>query len=273
MKKFFLIVMFCSVTSFAQKTIELFPDNLTIQPFTANMLEPKLGFMFKTAGNELALNIGNSIDLIRISEENDTYSVGADLFTWTLLRKENNFHFPVDAVDYLFGLNFSFKTVVHDYALGVRARISHISAHFVDGHFDLSKYGWRTDQGPRVYSREFIEIMPFYKWRNFRFYAGVTYLFHVDPELVSKYNYQVGFDYYMKNNIYSNITPFFGYDLNMVKVDDRIANHSFSLGVKFGKPEGKGLKLFYNYFSGNSIQGEYFDYKEKYSSIGLNLDL
>ena len=51
------------------------------------------------------------------------------------LEKEDNFRFPVDAVDYMFGLNFWFKTAVHGYSFK-RIRLSHISAHFVDGHFD-----------------------------------------------------------------------------------------------------------------------------------------
>ena len=78
------------------------------------------------------------------------------MFTYTLLRGETDFHFPVDAVDYLFGVNFGYKNNFEkNKEFGARLRISHISAHFVDGHFDGSTGNWRDGQIPRVFSREF----------------------------------------------------------------------------------------------------------------------
>jgi hypothetical protein len=196
------LLLFTAVL-YAQNKVELFPDDLTIQPFIANTLEPKLGFVFQMGKNELRLDIGNSIDILRYEKCNDeTFSFGADLFTYTLLRGEKNFHFPVDAVDYLFGINAAYKKVIdNENEYGARLRISHISAHFVDGHYDGVNNQWRDGHNPRVYSREFIELMPYYKINSFRAYAGFTYLFHVTPSSIQKDNYQVGFDYLFKNII------------------------------------------------------------------------
>ena len=97
---------------YSQNTIELFPDKLNIHPFTANILEPKVGFIFKSNINELRLDIGNSTDLIHYRYNgNSVISFGADMFTFTLLRSEEDFHFPVDAVDYLFGVNAGYKII------------------------------------------------------------------------------------------------------------------------------------------------------------------
>jgi hypothetical protein len=275
MKKFlvlFSIYGFIQIS--AQNKLEIFPDGLTIQPFTANILEPKLGFLFQIGKNELRLDIGNSIDILRFQKnESEIFSFGADMFTYTLLRGEKNFHFPVDAVDYLFGINTAYKNVIDDETeYGARLRISHISAHFADGHYDGINHEWRDKLNPRIYSREFIELMPFYKTNSFRAYVGFTYLIHVNPS-TGKDIYQTGFDYFMKDLINQNITPFVGYDYKLIHLDQYSGNHSVVFGVKLGKPDGKGMSLYYNYFSGNSIHGEYFDFKKEYSAIGINLDL
>jgi len=273
--KIALIVLFISagIVS-AQSEVEFFPDKLNIQPFTANTIEPKLGFVFQTNQNQLDLNIGNSMDFVQLKDGYSTYSFGADLFTYTLLRKEENFHFPVDAVDYLFGVNFSYKKQVHNYSFGIRGRISHISAHFVDGHFDKANNQWMNGLDPIVYSREFIELMPFYQYEDLRVYLGGTYNFHLDPNRLGKSNIQTGFDYFLKNKISDLITPLIGYDFRLVKVHSFYsANNSINIGVKFGKPEGKGFRVYYQYYSGNDLHGEYVDFKSTYSAIGINLDL
>lgn len=272
MKKTFCFLLLMSSLQLAQQ-IEFFPKELNVNPFVANVIEPKLGFMFKTKGNELRLDIGNTVDIASLRTSSGVISLGADFFTWTLLRKEANFHFPVDAVDYLFGFNFGFKKSVHDYSFGARLRISHISAHFVDGHYDKEKLIWRDGRTPRVYSREFIELMPFYQYKQLRMYAGFTYLFHVDPEVDHHDLYQLGFDYFRKDFLADDLSPFFAYDMKITGAIRSTPNHSFHAGIKLGKPFGKGLSLYYQYYSGWSIHGEYFDSREKYSGIGLNLDL
>ncbi|KAF0152788.1 MAG: hypothetical protein FD143_716 [Ignavibacteria bacterium] len=272
MKKTLCVLMLMSSLQFAQQ-LEFFPNELNVNPFVANVIEPKLGFMFKTEVNELRLDIGNTVDIALLRTTSGVISMGADLFTWTLLRKENNFHFPVDAVDYLFGLNFGFKKSVHDYAFGARLRISHISAHFVDGHYDKEKLSWRNTRTPRVYSREFIELMPFYQYKHLRMYAGFTYLFNVNPKVEQRDLYQLGFDYFRKDFITDYLSPFIAYDVKISGSTKSTPNHSFNAGIKFGNPEGKGISLYFHYYSGWSIHGQYFDYREKYSGIGVNLDL
>jgi len=276
MRKIFfpiLFIIFISVSN-GQTKSELFPDNLMIQPFTSNTLEPRLGFLFDFGDNELRLDIGNSVDVIRYSiDDKHTFSLGADLFTYTLLRGEENFHFPVDAVDYLFGINFGYINTSGCYEYGARVRISHISAHFVDGHYNGSTVSWRDGRNPIVYSREFVEVMPFYKFDNLRLYAGFTYIFHVDPIDLGKDIYQVGFDYFMDNKISTHITPFIGYDFKVIHLNERSVNHSLSGGVKFGKPNGKGFSIYLHYYTGKSIHGEYFDVNKTYTSIGFNLDI
>ena len=273
-----LLILLITISAFsvqlAQENLELFPSNLLVQPYIANTLEPKLGFEFKTDRNELSLNVGNSIDILHYNlDDKNNFSFGADLFTYTLLRSQNDFHFPVDAVDYLFGFNLGYKTNCGDVEFGSRLRFSHISAHFVDGHFDKELNQWRDNRKPKVYSREFFELMPYLRFHDLRIYTGITYIYKVDPNNLGQDQYQLGFDYFFTNLISSKISPFLAYDFRLINIYSYTGNNSLSAGIKIGNPKGKGFSIYFRYFNGYNIHGEYFDVKEKFSSIGFNVDL
>jgi hypothetical protein len=118
-----LTVVFSGILT-AQK-VELFPGDLNIQPFTSNFLEPRMGVFFQSGKNDLRLDIGASKDIARFTGNNGTlFSIGADFFTYTRLRGEADFHFPVDAVDYLFGLNAGYKIPLKGRSeFGIRGKI------------------------------------------------------------------------------------------------------------------------------------------------------
>lgn len=267
-------LLFFNILVSAQTEIKLFPDKLNIQPFTANALEPRVGVLFHVNNNELRLDIGNSLDLIRFSpDQKSNLSIGADFFTFTLLRGEKDFHFPVDAVDYLFGVNAGYKKSTEEGEYGARFRLSHISAHFVDGHYDFKNLIWRNNVNPKVYSREFIELLPFYRVNNLRVYAGMTYIFHIDPAYLGKFNYQAGFEYFLKNKLSDYLTPFVAYDIKLIKINKYSANNTLNAGIKIGHPDGRGFSLYYSFYSGKSMHGEYFNFDKSYNAIGFNLDL
>jgi hypothetical protein len=272
--KIIIILLIPFIIGSAQDKLELFPSDLLVQPFTANTLKPKLGFEFKNDKNELSLNIGNSVDIFHYNlDDNSKLSFGADLFTYTLLRSQSDFHFPVDAVDYLFGVNFGYINQFKNSRVGARLRISHISAHFVDGHYDKDNQQWRDGRNPKVYSREFFELIPYYSFSNLRIYAGITYIYSIDPRDIGQDQYQAGFEYFGKGLINENITPYLAYDFRLINLYRYTGNNSFEAGVKIGKVESKGISFYFRYFSGYNIHGEYFDLKEDFTSIGFNLDL
>ena len=271
--KIFFIFLILMGNLCSQNQKEWFPDNLNIQPFTANVIEPKAGFEIFLGKSELRLNAGTSRDFYKISDDNSAISFGADFFTYSLLRSERDFHFPVDAIDYLFGLNAGYKIHCQDTEYGFRFRLSHISAHFVDGHFDYAIKSWRNGRSPQVYSREFIELFPFYKIDNLRLYAGFTIIFNITPEELGKELYQAGFDYYLTNYLDGLMNPFIAYDFKLSKVGKFSGNNSVVVGVKFGQHDSKGFSIRFSYLSGKSIHGEYYDINESYSSVGFNLEL
>jgi hypothetical protein len=271
MKKL-IILHLCFLTVSFSQTGKWFPSELNIQPFTANFLEPKAGFAFGLSKSDIRLDIGTSSDIYRFEKNNSTLSFGGDLFTFTRLRGTGEFHFPVETIDYLFGINAGYKINNNDMEYGLRFRFSHISAHFVDGHFDYSTNYWRNNRTPRVYSREFLEFFPYLKITGLRLYGGYTFLIHVTPKDLGKHIFQGGFDYFWEN-LSLPFTPFAAYDFKLSKIRVYAGNHIFAAGIKFGTPEKKGFSILFSYLSGSSIHGEYFDLKENYSTIGFNLDI
>jgi len=274
MRKFFFLAFIALINSklISQTKDEWFPAELNIQPFTANFLEPKAGFAYHFGKSQLRLDIGTSSDVYRFENGERTFSFGADLFTYTRLRGEKEFHFPVETIDYLFGINFGCKKSKSGSEYGFRFRLSHISAHLVDGQFDTGIENWRNGRRPQVYSREFIELFPFYRIGGARVYAGFTYLVHVSPGKIGKDIYQLGFDYYLID-FCKYFTPFAAYDFKVSKIEKYSGNNIISAGIKFGRYDSKGLSILFAYFSGKSIHGEYFDLNEHYSTLGINLDL
>jgi hypothetical protein len=272
-KSFLFCLLIFQINSFSQSNHEWFPSNLNIQTFTANFLEAKTGFSYLINESELRLDIGASSDFLHIKKGNSTLSFGADFFTYTRLRGGKEFHFPVEAIDYFFGINSGYKIVEGEKEYGARLRFSHISAHFVDGHYDYVIDGWRDGKTPRVYSREFVDILPYYRINGFRGYIGLTYLFHVSPSYIGKGIYQVGFDYFLTPIANKIFTPFIAADLKFAKIIDYEGNLILSAGIKFGNFKEKGFSILFSYYSGKSVHGEYFDETENYLTVGFNLDL
>ncbi len=273
-KNILLFFILFTTVSFSQWQHELFPSDLNIQPFTANFLEPKAGFLITTNENWLRLDISTSRDIINWHNDVETISIGADVFTFTRLRSTDNFKFPVETIDYLFGFNGGYKKkICNDNEYGIRFRLSHISAHLVDGQYDAQSQKWRDGRDPFVFSKEFIELFPYFRINTFRGYIGLTYIFHVIPDKIKKGNFQIGFDYFVTQFGNDFLTPFIAYDFKLAGNQEYIGNNIVSAGIKFGKWNQKGLSLYFTYFSGMSIHGEYFDLNENYSSIGFNFEL
>ncbi|HSW56086.1 MAG TPA: DUF1207 domain-containing protein [Ignavibacteriaceae bacterium] len=268
-----IIISFIKLNSLAQTTSEWFPADLNIQPFTAHFLEPKTGFQYLFDIEKVRIDIGTSHDIIHWNNEDESFSFGADFFTYTRARSENNFKFPVETVDYLFGVNGSYKKKNDGSEWGARLRFSHISAHLVDGYYEAESESWLNGREPFVYSREFFELIAYYKIFDIRVYGGVTYNIHIVPDEIKKGILQAGFDYYVTQIETSFFTPFIAYDFKLTGIDEYSGNNIVSAGVKFGQPESRGFSILASYFSGKSVHGEFYNVNESYATIGINLDI
>jgi len=260
------------------KLVKTQVSRINFTPLVANPYEGRVGAMYQFSDNKLRLDIGNSIDVIQ-----GRLSIGADFFTFTRLRSEGNFKFPVETSDYLFGVNFSTSSLkaYSEYfddegnreGIGfdpsLRLRLAHISSHLVDGLADTSG---KLDKTPFVYSREFADLIFALEDFNFRGYVGLTGIWATQPRNVNRFIPQLGLEYkYLLSN---GIEAFAAYDFKLIGVDDAyVGTSAWQTGVKFYQfKQGAGLQtspaISLNIFGyhGRSMHGMF--YKEKDSYIG-----
>jgi hypothetical protein len=268
-----ILILFLKLNTVAQTATEWFPADLNIQPFTAHFLEPKAGFQYLFDLEKVRIDIGTSRDIIHWNSKDNNFSVGADFFTYTRARSEANFKFPVETVDYLFGVNGGYKNTYENIEWGARLRFSHISAHLVDGYYDSKSGNWLNGRTPFVYSKEFFELIAYYKIYGLRVYGGVTYNIHIVPDEIKRGIVQAGFDYYAEPLRTSLFIPFIAYDFKLTGIQEYSGNNIISSGIKFGEPTSRGFSILASYFSGKSVHGEFYDLNENYFTVGINLDI
>jgi hypothetical protein len=251
------------LTAHAQQTnssreIDSDPGRLNFQPLIAGQFEPRLGLTRLVEERRLRLDIGNSVDIFTSHlrpELSERMTVGADFFTWSSLRQTANFHFPVDAVDYLFGMNSAYERNLNDKFSGaLRIRWSHISAHLVDG----SPVQNETSGGSSkyIYSREYFELIGALRYRDaLRVYAGGQYIYHVDPSIFGKISLQWGVEAAAASFPVAWMNPYVAYDCRLIETNVFTTSHSLQAGIKFGSPRGSNLDIFLSFYHGISQQG------------------
>ena len=258
-------------SSVKNDSLYFFTSNTLYVPVEASIIEAKNGVTKFTDSKYLTLNIGVSFDLIGLKAKKNTFSFGIDFFTFSNLRSEDNFKFPVDAIDYLFGVNFNLKRNLSDRnVLTSRFRISHISSHFEDGHVYE-----RTDTifTPYVFSKEFLElsVMSNYRINNelyFKSMIGINYIFHAIPDEISSFSGQIGleFRYYLTKFLNFYISN----DVILASVNSvSNLNESFETGLSFGNINSRALSLYFDYYDGQDYKGQYYGKYLNYTGLGL----
>lgn len=256
--------------------------NTLFSPLLADPTEPRIAVMPWLGERSLQLDIGASTDLYQ--SDSKTFAAGVDFGTFSLLHRKQNFKFPVDAIDYLFGINASWKRPIHNVALpfdefSARARLSHISAHFEDGHYDAASQKWIQGDCPFpipfTYSREFVNLVVALSSPSHRIYAGYQYLYHSIPDGINPHSFQAGAELFLSKNSYLaadfKLLPLWQSSLNESKGYRGTWNLQAGRRLDFIGLES--VRLAYNYYSGMSRHGMYFYHPESFSTIGVIVDL
>jgi hypothetical protein len=296
-------------------------SRLLFRPLIANPFEPRIGTMYQASDKSLRLDIGNSFDLLSLyttkgvltkaieSTDTDipvitessildidntinevlnkstfTAKFGADFFTYTRLRSEGNLKFPVETIDYLFGVNGSMlwhtphTTDSWQRDIGVRVRISHISAHLADG---LANQQGFLSPTPFVYSREFVdaigsieftEVEGSKRLQSVRLYGGGTFIFS-NKKLTEDVNLtlpQVGAEY--RRALISWADVFGAYDMRLSGVGGvSSAIHTAQVGVIFPQSNGYELMVSGYWYSGLSLHGLFYNTRDSYLGFGFQI--
>jgi hypothetical protein len=263
----------------AAQTITLEPNRALFRPLLADAKEPRIAALVNQNNNELSLDIGASLDLVQISFEQTQFGIGVDFGTFSELRREWNFKFPVNAADYIFGINMSYRSpLTKSLDLTGRFRLSHISAHLVDGRF--VEGDWFEGLTPFVFSREFIAMMVALSGEYGRVYLGYEFLFNTLPRNISCSSYQVGIEVYYANFPVRMFYPFIAVDVRLVPIWRQALAKSkgyggatnIQAGVKLNAIGKRGLRLVFNHYGGLEFRGMYLGRYISEQSIGFLID-
>ena len=236
----------------------------------ANPLEARVGSMVQFGDKTLRLDIGASIDLNELVRDSTTgwLRVGTDVMTYTRLRSEGNFKFPVETTDFYFGLNATWAAP-HS-PLHARLRLAHISSHLVDGYADTA--GVFSRQRPFVYSREFAELLVGWTFAGFRPYAGATFLWARQPRRAEPLIPQMGVD--VRLPIAPSLELRGGYDWKLIGIDGVYQPaHAAQLGIFTEMWNGRGILVSAYAYDGRSMHGMFFDQRDSYIGLGFQVQL
>jgi hypothetical protein len=241
-------------------------DGLLFKPLIANPYEGRIGSIGDFKDKRLRLDIGTTFDLMSFPCAGSIAAIGADFFTYTRLRSEGNFKFPVETSDYYFGVNYSMNLNFISERATARVRLAHISSHLVDGYTFENKFL----KEPFVYSREFLDITFANYYKDFRYYLGVNYVFSTKPKAPDPFIPQLGIEYDYRINPWLAITM--GYDFKLVGVDGKYASqNAIQAGLTFYTSSHYGIFVGAYYFSGRSIHGEFYNELDNYPGIGFQV--
>ena len=256
--------------------------NTLFKPFLADPMEPRIAVLPWLEKRHLQLDIGSSVDLCQ--NNNHDFAAGIDFATWSLLNRGDNFKFPVDAIDYLFGINASWKKPLRIGALPFdeisgKIRISHISAHFEDGHYDATTNQWiQADcpfKIPFTYSREVINLVVALSSPQHRVYAGYQYLYHTIPDGINPHSFQTGVELSTPGNTYlaADFKLLPTWQPSLEKTRGYRGTWNLQAGMRLNSIGLEKVRVICNYFSGMSRQGMYFYRPESYKTVGFIVEL
>ncbi|MEI8032625.1 MAG: DUF1207 domain-containing protein [Chlorobiaceae bacterium] len=262
-----------SLNSSASKTL--------FAPLTADPMEPRIAVMPRIGKQLLQLDIGSSADVY--TSESREFATGVDFGTWSLLHQRESFKFPVDAIDYIFGVNASWKKQLQNEGLPFeefsgRVRLSHISAHFEDGHTDASGAWIQGDCPfpiPFTYSREFVNLVLALSSPGHRVYGGYQYLYHSIPDGINPHSFQAGAELSTTRNSWLaldfKLLPLWRNELSETKGFRGTWN--LQAGMRLDQIGLDKVKLACGWSSGMSRHGMYFYKPESFAAAGIIIDL
>jgi len=237
------------------------------------MFKSKIGVIKYIDKKNLKLDIGVSFDLIGYRNKNNNYSFGVDFFTFSNLRSEPNFKFTVDAIDYLFGINFNLKKkLFRGPDISHRLRISHLSSHFQDGHIYERN---DTIFSPVVFSKEFIDFavvleINLSKKLSLKNLLALNYIFHSIPNNNAKVSGQFGIEF--RCFIFKMFSTYFSNDLTLASVNSKTnLNENFEAGLSFGGLNSRSVNLYFAYYDGQDYRGQYYGRYLNNKGMGIRI--
>lgn len=215
----------------------------------------------------LWLEAGFGRDIVKIHNVN----IGAEALVWSRLRQLSDFRFPVETADYFFGLYSTFDLLNAKH----RFRVSHISAHLVDGS-DTVRGGSSSK-----FSKEFVSIERAYSTRLLTFNVfgafGIRWNFHQVTKMESAFQFPSSFN--VRFLEWGNTHPagdssiFAGQLFATISADAGpfLPAVSYGLTARLAFTSSAALDLFGRYYTGASRAGVFAESSDDFFEIGVRV--
>jgi hypothetical protein len=204
--------------------------------------------------------VGSYLSLFSVADSDALWTMhfgleGRGLFA---MRQQGG-RFPLETVDGTLGLYAEAASA----AWRFQFRFTHVSAHLADG-----------SAGTAIpFSRETVSFRSAYAPNDmFQVYAGLHKIVHTMPT-VGTWAFQFGSQYFLPFS--GTLTPFVAADLRWQ--EETAVNPSFSLQLGFALHEKENFRrtfrLYYSYFTGSDVRGQYYLQTRTTHSFGIEFPL
>ncbi len=247
-----------------------FPRDLQFTPLIANHEEAFMGLQQQLGTSLLTVGIGSVVDLFQYAAGADTFRLGGDFYSYSLSNSYRDVRLKIDAADGFFGLHVSWK---NDSPWSIRFRALHLSAHFVDGHWNPDTREWKDGQEPIPYSRNYGEVVGAYEVApagiRTRLYSGVSYAVYNNPHDIRRWAGLAGGEIRSPGKI-----PLYAAcNFYLMGVPEYHLTTSIQAGVKFGEWKGRGIRVYAVYFTGLDTFGQYYKQTTEFFGLGFAVDV
>lgn len=229
----------------------------------------------------MKLDIGSSIDFLEYRFSPDKrLRMGVDFFTYVLTTNSEGLRLQIDAADGYFGGHVVFGSLSEEVNSYVRLRILHLSAHFIDGHYNEVTGTWKDGRNPIPFTRDFGELTAAFsrafRGVTFMVYSGISYATLVRPTDVQRISSLHGVELHTSELLGSAlgqpVSLFIADDFSLVGVPSYVGTNNLEFGVKFGEWNSRGLRLYGSYYSGLDVFSEYYNVRSQQWGIGFAFD-
>ena len=163
----------------------------------------------------------------------------------------------------------------------------HLSAHFVDGHYDLQTNGWRDGKSPIPFTRDFGELLGAYEFQagsaeefwgsvHVMIYLGIGYAAKVRPDELRRTSFVQGLEIRTSDPL----GTFFGkpwniylaYNFSLTGIPGYIGSKNIESGIKLGEWSGTGIRIYLSYYNGLDVFSQYFNIRREHWGVGFTFD-
>jgi hypothetical protein len=249
------------------------PANINYPVLKGYNQEGRIGVRKPLKGQDLHVDIGNTISLAgRTINPGGHLSLGLTFFGYGFATTIEDKRLKIGALDGFFGVFALYSSHINTSRWFLRLRVLHHSAHLVDGKFNTESGSWIDDKLPRAITRDQLELTSFHTLGQTRFAVGFVGAWLTRPEEFSSWMVLLNAEHKLYNHPSQKYTLFAANNVRMEHIHSTVLSNTFQAGIKFGEWNGKGLQLYFEYFSGYNFFAEYFDQKLDYTSFGFTVD-